>query len=287
MLVNALRACVWRLSDQSYRRDTPRTGILPPDSAIFNDGAAMTRSPSLSSTPQTDPLRLAVFDCDGTLVDSQSSILHAMFAACDHHGFSRPEADAVRRVVGLPLEVAIQRLLPQVDAALSAVMSETYKSAFFDLRQAGGVNEPLFAGVGGVLDALDRAGWLMGVATGKSWRGLNSTLSHHGLMDRFVTHQTADRAQGKPHPEMMLNAMRDTGVEARHTVMIGDTTYDVDMASNAGVRTIAVAWGYHDADELMDAGAVTVVRNAAELMEALFVQVQGEIPGRGAKAGTP
>lgn len=218
----------------------------------------------------SDPLRLAVFDCDGTLVDSQSSIVAAMHAACDHHGFARPGADAVRRVVGLPLEVAIQHLLPQVDVGFSQVMSETYKSAFFDLRQGGHVNEPLFDGVGGVLDQLDHAGWLMGVATGKSWRGLNSTLSHHGLMGRFVTHQTADRAQGKPHPEMMLNALRDTGVEPEHAVMIGDTTYDVEMAVNAGVKTIAVAWGYHEAQELMDAGALCVVSSADDLTRALI-----------------
>lgn len=230
----------------------------------------MIQSSFSSGIPPSGLLRLAVFDCDGTLVDSQSSIIHAMFAACDHHGFARPEENAVRRVVGLPLEVAIQRLLPQIDHPISLVMSETYKSAFFDLRQAGGVDEPLFAGIPGVLDALDHAGWLMGVATGKSWRGLNSTLSHHGLMDRFVTHQTADRAQGKPHPEMMLNAMRETGAEPAGTVMIGDTTYDVDMATNAGVKSIGVAWGYHEADELMDAGATVVVHSASELMDALL-----------------
>lgn len=230
----------------------------------------MTQSSFSAGISQSGPLHLAVFDCDGTLVDSQSSILHAMFAACDHHGFVRPAEEAVRRVVGLPLEVAIQRLLPHIDAPLSLVMSETYKSAFFDLRQAGGVEEPLFAGIPDVLDALDHAGWLMGVATGKSWRGLSSTLSHHDLMGRFVTHQTADRAQGKPHPEMMLNAMRDTGVEPERTVMIGDTTYDVEMANNAGVKAIGVAWGYHETDELMDAGAMVVVHSAAELMAALF-----------------
>lgn len=216
------------------------------------------------------PLRLAVFDCDGTLVDSQSSIVNAMYAACDHHGFARPEAEAVRRVVGLPLEVAIQRLLPMVDQAFSLVMSETYKSAFFDLRQAGLVEEPLFPGVLQVMDRLDAAGWLMGVATGKAMRGLERTLGHHELMGRFVTKQTADRAQGKPHPEMMLNAIHETGVEAEHAVMIGDTTFDVEMAVNAGVKSIGVAWGYHETAELMDAGAHAVVHSADELMQALF-----------------
>ncbi|MBD3660850.1 MAG: HAD hydrolase-like protein, partial [Arenibacter algicola] len=136
-------------------------------------------------------MRLAVFDCDGTLVDSQSSIIAAMTQACDHHGFKAPSAEQVRRVVGLPLEVAIRQLLPVVDEAFSRVMSETYKTAFFDLRQGGEVEEPLFDGIAGVLDDLDRTGWLMGVATGKSWRGLNATLTNHDLMDRFVTHQTA------------------------------------------------------------------------------------------------
>lgn len=221
------------------------------------------------------PLRLAVFDCDGTLVDSQGSIVSAMHAACDRHGLGRPGADAVRRVVGLPLDVAIRRLLPEVDDAFSQVLSETYKSAFFDLRQAGGVQEPLYDGLGGVLDGLERAGWLLGIATGKSWRGLNSTLSHHGLMERFVTHQTADRARGKPHPEMMLNALHETGVEPAHAVMIGDTTYDMEMAANAGVKAVGVAWGYHGADELMDAGAACVAQTADELTRALIEGTEG------------
>lgn len=218
----------------------------------------------------SSPLRLAVFDCDGTLVDSQSSIVNAMVAAFVQHGFAVPEAHAVRRMVGLPLEVAIQRLLPQVDVALSHVMSETYKTAFLGMRQAGLVDEPLFPGVTDALDQLDAAGWLMGIATGKAMRGLERTLNHHDLMKRFVTHQTADRAQGKPHPEMMLNAMKETGVEPQHTVMIGDTTYDVEMAANAGVRTIGVAWGYHEAEELLAAGADVVVSTSDGLMQALF-----------------
>lgn len=222
----------------------------------------------------SSPLRLAVFDCDGTLVDSQSSIINAMVEAFERHGYAPPEAHAVRRMVGLPLEVAIQHLLPQIDAAYSQVMSETYKTAFLGMRQAGLVDEPLFPGVLDALDRLDGAGWLMGIATGKAMRGLERTLGHHGLMKRFVTHQTADRAQGKPHPEMMLNAMNETGVEPQHTVMIGDTTYDVEMAANAGVRTIGVAWGYHEAEELMDAGASVVVGTAEALMQALLCDME-------------
>jgi len=216
------------------------------------------------------PLRLAVFDCDGTLVDSQHSIVASMHAAFAHHGFEIPGAEAVRRMVGLPLEVAIRHLAPHVDEALSQEVSETYKSAFFSLRQAGEVQEPLFPGISGVLDRLDTAGWLMGVATGKSHRGLSATLKHHKLYDRFVTHQTADRAHGKPHPDMMYKAMSATGANPEDTVMIGDTTFDIEMAKNAGVRSIGVAWGYHERRELLDAGATCVVGSADELAAALF-----------------
>ncbi|MBF0247135.1 MAG: HAD-IA family hydrolase, partial [Alphaproteobacteria bacterium] len=175
------------------------------------------------TTTNDIPLRLAVFDCDGTLVDSQHSIIHAMHAASDRHGFDRPGADAVRRVVGLPLEIAMQHLFG-VDARVGEDMCLSYKSAFFALREGGAVSEPLYPGVSEVLDSLDRAGWLMGIATGKSMRGLVSTLNTHGLSDRFVTLQTSDVAHGKPHPDMMFKAMSATGAEPGDTVMIGDTT---------------------------------------------------------------
>ena len=222
--------------------------------------------------PQSPSVRLAVFDCDGTLVDSQHSIVASMYAAFEHHGFEIPEAEAVRRVVGLPLDVAIRHLAPHVDEAFSQEVSETYKSAFYDLRQAGDVEEPLFAGISDVLDRLDAAGWLMGVATGKSHRGLSATLHHHHIYDRFVTHQTADRAHGKPHPDMMHKAMSATGVNTDDTIMIGDTTFDIEMAKNAGVRSIGVTWGYHQPQELLDAGAACVVTTADELASALFAQ---------------
>ncbi|MBL4691978.1 MAG: HAD-IA family hydrolase [Magnetovibrio sp.] len=219
-------------------------------------------------------MHLAVFDCDGTLVDSQSSIIFAMQAACDHHGFAHPTDDQIRRVVGLPLEVAIGRVLPDVGPALAQDICETYKNAFGDLRQSGALEEPLFSGVFEVLKSLDAKNWLLGVATGKSHRGMKRTLDHHGLMDMFVTHQNADTAHGKPHPDMMLKALSETGAEPAFSVMIGDTTFDVEMAKNAGVRVIGVDWGYHDADELMDAGAFKVVKTSEELLSSLLIMME-------------
>lgn len=224
----------------------------------------------------TSPLRFAVFDCDGTLVDSLSAITHAMQVACGHHGFAKPTDDDVRRVVGLPLPVAISRVLSKakISEDYAQEISETYKTAFFDLREAGGVREPMYDGLHAVLDRLDADNWLLGIATGKSLRGLTRTLEHHGLFDRFLTHQTADSALGKPNRDMMIKAMGAVGAEPEFTVMIGDTTYDMEMAVNAGTQAIGVAWGYHETDELMDAGAACVVHTADELTTALLGHAQ-------------
>lgn len=201
------------------------------------------------------PLRLALFDCDGTLVDSQQSIIAAMREAWRAHDLPEPEPEAVRRVVGLTLETAIARLRPDSTPEEAAVLVERYRSAFFRQRQSGDVDEPLYEGCVAALDALDADGMLLGVATGKSRRGLRAVLERHGLLPRFVTTQTADDGPGKPNPHMVDRAIAETGVEPADVVMIGDTVFDIEMARAAGVASIGVAWGYHPADELAEAGA--------------------------------
>ena len=146
---------------------------------------------------------------------------------------------------------------------------EAYAEVFHAMRLDGQVTDPLFLGAREAIDAVERAGWLLGLATGKSHRGLIATLERHDLVERFVTLQTADRAAGKPNPEMLLNAMAETGAPSASTVMIGDTTYDMEMARNAGTLAIGVAWGYHEADELRDAGAHVVIGAFSELPSAL------------------
>jgi phosphoglycolate phosphatase len=210
-------------------------------------------------------VRLAVFDCDGTLVDSQHAIVAAMHASCDAHGFPRPAPEAVRRMVGLPLAEAFARLLPDIGADACERLRDSYKEVFFALRRGGHVSEPLYPGAREGLQALEDDGWLLGVATGKALRGLVATLEKHGLTERFVTLQTSDRAQGKPHPDMLLRAMAETGASGRGTVMIGDTTYDMEMARNADTLAVGVAWGYHGTGELRAAGAHTVVDDFAQL----------------------
>ena len=220
--------------------------------------------------PTPEVQRLAVFDCDGTLVDSQHAIIAAMRSTFSTHDHAQPAASAVRRIVGLPLKDAIARLLPEKDAETHEALREGFNEAFSGLRARGAVREPLFPGAAESLDAFADAGWLLGVATGKGHRGLVATLDGHGLTDRFATLQTADRVPGKPNPHMLLRAMEETGTEANHTVMIGDTTFDMEMALNAGTRAVGVAWGYHGADDLRDAGAHIIIDDFSHLAEAVL-----------------
>jgi phosphoglycolate phosphatase len=213
--------------------------------------------------------RLAVFDCDGTLVDGQGSICTAMDRAFAAHDLAAPDRALVRRVVGLSLPVAMQRLLPDADPLLHRDLTAAYKAAYRSAREAGELAEPLYDGIAGLLDRLRGDGWALGVATGKSDQGLTHVLAQHGLSGHFVTLQTADRHPSKPHPAMLEAALAEAGTLPGDAVMIGDTAYDMAMASAAGVRAIGVAWGYHDLSELIAAGAEAVAATAEELGEML------------------
>ena len=199
--------------------------------------------------------RLAIFDCDGTLVDSGHNICLAMEECFARAELPPPPREHTRRVVGLSLVEAMQAMLPEADRDVHVALAEEYKHAFHSLRGRGLVEEPLFEGVLELIDTLDAGGWLLGVATGKSDRGLSLCLDHHGLTRRFVTLQTADRHPSKPHPSMVELAMAEAGATPETTLMIGDTSYDMAMARAAGVTAIGVAWGYHQRQELLDAGA--------------------------------
>jgi phosphoglycolate phosphatase len=217
-----------------------------------------------------DRIRLAVFDCDGTLVDSQHAIILAMNSAFAAERLPAPPAEAVRRVIGLPLLECAQRLTPEAAPAQWERLSEAYKEAFFAQRQRADHHEPLFDGVADALNAIEEEGWLLGIATGKARRGLLAVLERHGLEKRFVTLQCGDMGPGKPHPAMLERAMAETGAALADTVMIGDTTFDMLMARNAGVHSVGVEWGYHPAEELRGAGAHTLVGAFTHVPEAVF-----------------
>ncbi|MBE0532822.1 MAG: HAD-IA family hydrolase [Rhodospirillales bacterium] len=223
-------------------------------------------------------LRLAVFDVDGTLIDSQNSIVSAMGHAWQSHGLMPPERAAALRLVGLPLAEVIAGLAPDETPERWESLRTSYSTEWGRMREEGRLSEPLFPGALTVLDDLDRAGWLLGVATGKSRRGLDLALAGHDLAGRFVTLQTSDVSAGKPNPEMLTKAMAETGTTPAFTAMIGDTTYDIQMARNAGTYAIGVSWGYHDVSELRAAGAHAIIDDFADLPRTLAGLIEGGIP---------
>ncbi len=210
---------------------------------------------------------LILFDCDGTLVDSQHVIVETMNRAFRAEGLKPPAANATRSIVGLSLEVAMATLAPQLDGDDHRRLAETYKEHFAELRLTEDFSEPMFEGAGEVLDKLAAMDILLGVATGKSLRGLQMVLEHHQIKDRFVTLQTSDFHPSKPHPSMVEKAIRETGAAADSTWLIGDTSFDMEMAVAAGVRPIGVNWGYHPDEALREAGAEIVLERFEQLLE--------------------
>jgi phosphoglycolate phosphatase len=213
--------------------------------------------------------RLAIFDCDGTLVDSGSTIYTALAETFRGQGMDIPPHSICRRVIGLSLHEAMAALLPDAAAEQHAQLAEDYKRAFMGLRVAGHVEEPLFDGVLELLDTLEAQGWLLAVATGKSDRGLKHCLELHDIHARFVSLQTADRHPSKPHPSMVLQAIADAGAAAETTIVVGDTSYDMAMAAAAGASGIGAGWGYHEPNELIAAGAVAVAEQPLDVLKLI------------------
>lgn len=214
-------------------------------------------------------MRLAVFDCDGTLVDGQAAICETMERAFAAAGLPQPDRHSVRRMVGLSLPYALRELAPEADEEQRARAVEAYKEGYRALRLSGALQEPLYDGIAELIGRLAAAGWLLGVATGKSDRGLHACLETHGIKQHFVTLQTADRHPSKPHPAMLEAALFEAGVSPADAVMIGDTSFDMEMACAARVRAIGVDWGYHEPHELLDAGASAVAGTMAQLEEMI------------------
>lgn len=205
------------------------------------------------------PRSLVIFDVDGTLVDSQGDILAAMAAAFEAVGVRLPQRAELLGIVGLSLNVAMARLVPALEDVDHERMVGAYKAAYMDLRATAGVaqSSPLYPGALAALQLLhDRDDVLLGIATGKSKRGLDKLIEGHGLEGMFQTQQCADFHPSKPHPSMLLAALSETGIAAERAVMVGDTSFDMDMAHAAGIAGVGVGWGYHDRQRLTRAGQV-------------------------------
>ncbi len=213
--------------------------------------------------------KLAVFDCDGTLVDGQASICEAMDIAFAEADLPAPDHHQVRRIVGLSLPQAMRMLAPEAAHAQHMAAVDAYKQAFRTSRMEGRLEEPLFPAIRDLVEELHSAGWKLAVATGKSDRGLASCLAAHGIIDLFVSLQTADRHPSKPHPAMLQAALADALAQPQDAVMIGDTSFDMEMAQAAGVRALGVDWGYHTTAELLGAGAEAVATSPQHLAQLL------------------
>ena len=216
-------------------------------------------------------LSLVVFDIDGTLVDSAALIVEGFAAAYAAVGRAPAARSEVLAQVGLSLPEAIRGLMPDADAATLEAAVAGYRSHYLKLRaERGAASVPLFDGARAEIERLAaQPDILIGAATGMARRGLDHVLDVHDLGRHFVTRQTADSHPSKPHPSMLEAAIAETGVARERTIMVGDTTYDIEMAAGAGVAAIGVSWGHHTPAALKAAGAVAVVEDFTALARAI------------------
>jgi phosphoglycolate phosphatase len=214
-------------------------------------------------------ITLILFDCDGTLADSQNSIAQAMDEAFRAVQLAPPGRAKTLSIVGLSLPQAIAALAPREPVAQQVRIAEGYRAAAQRIRLAH-AEDPLFEGADAAVRALaQRDDLTLGMATGKSLKGVHRLIAHHQWDGFFSTLQTADGNPSKPHPGMIERAMAETGASPETTVMIGDTSFDMEMARAAGVRAIAVSWGYHPVADLRAAGAHDIVDDFAGLMKLI------------------
>jgi phosphoglycolate phosphatase len=221
-------------------------------------------------------MKLVIFDCDGTLVDSQNAIFASMQHAFGALGLATPERVQVLGVIGLSLPEAFAVLAPNESAAVQAGLTAAYRSGFSRERERG-QHDPLFPGMREAVTALaGRDDVVLGVATGKSRRGVARLLEREGWVGHFLTIQTADDHPSKPHPSMIFRAMSDAGAGPEETVMVGDTTFDIEMARSARVGAIGVGWGYHTPAQLVRAGAHVVAESGDVLLGTIEARLAAQ-----------
>ena len=209
--------------------------------------------------------RLLVFDWDGTLADSTALIADSIQRACRDISEPVPDDETARYVIGLGLADMLRLIAPGLSPGRTGELIARYRHHFLT-RDA---EIPLFEGIRGLLDALDGSGFLLGVATGKSRQGLERAMAQQGIGHRFVATRCADEGFPKPHPDMLLHLMERTGFAPEETLMIGDTTHDLELARNAGTAAVGVAYGAHEPEGFAAFDPLATVHSVPELREWL------------------
>jgi phosphoglycolate phosphatase len=213
-------------------------------------------------------MKLVLFDCDGTLVDSARLIHEVMVHTFIAFGHDRPDEAATKSIIGLTLDIAIARMQgkPHVDDE-AAAMATHYKAIYPDVRDGQNMQTPLFDGIAPLIETLaKRDELLIGAVTGKSRRGLTHILEVHGFAPHFIVSRTADDCPSKPHPAMVMECCRETGMDPRDTLVIGDAIYDMQMAKAARAKAIGVAWGYAGIEDLLANGADAIAHHPNDLL---------------------
>lgn len=213
-------------------------------------------------------MKLALFDCDGTLVDSAALIHAVMSDTFADFGKERPDISTTKSIIGLTLDIAIARMLGKehVDDEARA-MTARYREVYHPMRERPDMIVPLFDGIRPMLEALiARDDVLIGAVTGKGRRGLTHILETYGFAPDFIVSRTADDCPSKPHPAMVTECCDETGMNPADAIVIGDAVYDMQMAKAAGAKAVGVAWGYASVDELLAAGADAIAHHPNDLL---------------------
>jgi len=218
---------------------------------------------SRDKAPET--VRLIVFDWDGTLMDSETQIVHSMFGAIADLGLEQRTADQCRNIIGLGLHEAIESLYPGRDDDFAARFVDRYRHHWFGISQ----ESDLFPGARETLQLLNEAGFLLAIATGKGRIGLDKVLAHTGLEGLFAATRCADETRSKPHPQMLDELLGELQIDAHQSLMVGDTEYDMGMAHEAGVYPVAVSYGVHDRQRLMQHEPLVCLDTISELVDWL------------------
>jgi phosphoglycolate phosphatase len=204
---------------------------------------------------------LLIFDWDGTLINSEANIVSCMKAAMIDLQLPVLHSDEIKNIIGLGLKEALTTLYPDIDNDSANQLIDRYRYHFLTSEPS----EP-FQGVSETLSHLSEAQYLMAVATGKGRQGLNKAFNATGYGELFHASRCADETRSKPHPQMLYEILDFLGVEAENALMVGDTEYDINMATNAGMDSIAVTYGVHDRERLVRCNPTTFIDSFDELI---------------------